>query len=166
MFVSVFRLLTWKFCFRLVVTFILSRRHITANIKLRVDFYWWRCLRGKSSSSVCVFLLLYWSIWLTLSIYKLIGVVVNGSWEWCELKRPWAVLRSTCLHDVRKMRETRKPERQVLDWRIEPETVDLEIRSRSVEHHSAVEPSAKYERGRTMYDSGPARSTSAHLLSI
>jgi hypothetical protein len=44
------------------------------------------------------------------------------------------------------VRETRKPERQALEWRIESETVDLEIRSRSVEQHSAVELSTKYEK--------------------
>lgn len=52
------------------------------------------------------------------------------------------------------MKDTRKPELQASEWRIEPETVDLEIKSRSVEHHSAVEPSAKYERGKN-YESGP-----------
>jgi hypothetical protein len=46
------------------------------------------------------------------------------------------------------LRETRTPERQALEWRIESEIVDLEIRSGNVKHHNAVEPSAKYERGK------------------
>jgi hypothetical protein len=39
-------------------------------------------------------------------------------------------------------------QRQAIEWRIESETVDINIRSRSVEQHSAFEPSAKYERGK------------------
>jgi len=46
------------------------------------------------------------------------------------------------------MRDTRKPERQGLEWRIESETVNLEIRIRSAEYHSEIEPSPKYERGK------------------
>jgi hypothetical protein len=46
------------------------------------------------------------------------------------------------------VRETRKPEPQTLEWGIESETLDLQIRSKSVELYSAFEPSAKYERGK------------------